>query len=393
MPYTFTRKIDYVDSAVANDVNELQEAIEALSKLGLDVLADPGSDRVLFWDDSEGALKWLTISTGLAITTDSLALSHLGLQDLADPDADRVLFWDDSEGKLKWLTLGDGLTITGTTIAPSSALHKPISVGGRLTLESGEPISIADQLAKSTVYYTPYIHNGIALYNDTASKWQMFSLAEKSLDISAANANTNYDIFLDYNSGNPTLRSLAWTDASTRATALVRQDGVLVKSGAPAQRYLGTFRTTGAAGKTEDSLAKRFLWNMYNRVPRLGGIDEATSHTYNSSVWRQWNDTPTLTEFVIGQRMTIAASARANIKIDNTAYSAKFAIVKDSAVIVASNFDYSMTLTTNTISTWSTIEFKTQCEVGYHYINVLEQVSTGGKGTFSEVITYLLLIE
>jgi len=42
--------------------------------------------------------------------------ADLGLGKLSDPNADRVLFWDDSAGALKWLTLGTGLTITDTTI-------------------------------------------------------------------------------------------------------------------------------------------------------------------------------------------------------------------------------------------------------------------------------------
>jgi len=35
---------------------------------------------------------------------------------LADPDADRIMFWDDSLGAVTWLTAGSGLTITATTI-------------------------------------------------------------------------------------------------------------------------------------------------------------------------------------------------------------------------------------------------------------------------------------
>lgn len=39
---------------------------------------------------------------------------------LADPNADRLMFWDDSAGAVDWLTPGTGLTITGTTIALST---------------------------------------------------------------------------------------------------------------------------------------------------------------------------------------------------------------------------------------------------------------------------------
>lgn len=35
---------------------------------------------------------------------------------LTDPNADRLMFWDDSAGAVTWLTAGTGLTITGTTI-------------------------------------------------------------------------------------------------------------------------------------------------------------------------------------------------------------------------------------------------------------------------------------
>ena len=39
---------------------------------------------------------------------------------LADPGADRIMFWDDSAGAVTWLTAGTGLTITGTTIEAAS---------------------------------------------------------------------------------------------------------------------------------------------------------------------------------------------------------------------------------------------------------------------------------
>jgi hypothetical protein len=40
---------------------------------GEDLPADPGADRILFWDESEDALKYLTVGTGLTITTDTIA--------------------------------------------------------------------------------------------------------------------------------------------------------------------------------------------------------------------------------------------------------------------------------------------------------------------------------
>jgi len=63
----------------------------------------------------------ISAGTGLAgggdITSSrTLSLSHLGIESLADPNADRILFWDDSETASKWLLCGDSVSISGTTL-------------------------------------------------------------------------------------------------------------------------------------------------------------------------------------------------------------------------------------------------------------------------------------
>lgn len=58
---------------------------------------------------------------------------------LADPGADRLLFWDDSAGAVDWLTLGTGLSTTGTTLnisaAPVSATYITQTADTALTNE------------------------------------------------------------------------------------------------------------------------------------------------------------------------------------------------------------------------------------------------------------------
>lgn len=51
-------------------------------------LTDPNADRILFWDDSAGAMTWLTASTGLTISTTSMTVrtsstSQTGIVELA----------------------------------------------------------------------------------------------------------------------------------------------------------------------------------------------------------------------------------------------------------------------------------------------------------------------
>ncbi len=157
--------------------------------------------------------------------------------------------------------------------------------GGRLTLESGVPISFTDQTAKTTLYYTPYINDKISLY--AAPDWELHTFTERSLSLAGLAANTNFDIFIYNNAGTLTLESVAWSTDTARATALATQDGIYVKTGELNKKFLGTIRTTSVIGQCEDSLLKRFISNYYNHTERnLRLIETTDSWTYNVNTWR-----------------------------------------------------------------------------------------------------------
>ncbi len=138
---------------------------------------------------------------------------------------------------------------------------------GRLTLTSGTPVTTSDVTAAETVYFTPFRGNKIDLYDSTNAQWVRVPFSELSLDV--PDATQMNDVFIYLSSGVLTLEAVAWTNDTTRATALTTQNGVLVKSGAVGRRYLGSFYgTTAGNGQTEDSIAKRYVWNYYNRVGR-----------------------------------------------------------------------------------------------------------------------------
>lgn len=162
-------------------------------------------------------------------------------------------------------------------------------VGGRLTTESGVTVSTSDRTSQGTIYYTPHLHDRIALYDGT--RWKLYAFTERSLALSGLTSGKNYDVFLYDNAGTLTLElSAAWTNDTTRADALTTQDGVLVKSGSTTRRYIGTIRTTGTT-TTEDSRAKRFVWNHYNRVRRsMLVLETADSWSYGTASWRQGNN-------------------------------------------------------------------------------------------------------
>jgi len=65
----------------------------------------------------QGVTGTIYVSNGTDV---SLADGGTGAS-LTDPNADRIMFWDDSAGAVTWLEVGSGLTITDTTITASGS--------------------------------------------------------------------------------------------------------------------------------------------------------------------------------------------------------------------------------------------------------------------------------
>lgn len=227
-------------------------------------------------------------------------------------------------------TLGAGANPAWDSVSSSGGGSNSI-MDGRLTLASGVPIPTTDQSAKTTVYLTPYLGNKIALYDGSA--WNVRTLTEISVAVPAT-TNTPFDVFCYDNAGTPTLEATSWTNDTTRATALTRQDGVLVKSGAATRRYIGTCRTTGSSGNTEDSVTKRFVWNFYNRVNKRMYVRDTNLHTYNGAT-RKWNnsDTNNKLEFIVGQYQSVGLNLAAGIKAGADASYAIVTFYLDGAAI------------------------------------------------------------
>lgn len=187
-----------------------------------------------------------------------------------------------------------------------------LTPGGRLTLATLTPVTVADQLAKTTIYYSPYVSDVIPIYD--GEHWIGWRFSELSVAVPNTTVKP-FDVFVYDNAGVLTLVTTDWTNDTTRAVALTMLNGRLVKSGTPTQLYLGTGRTTGAAGQCEDSVAKRFLANWYNVVQRKLLKETVGSHAYNAAAWRAWNnDATTIFEFVTPvQRDPVLVSMNAGI--------------------------------------------------------------------------------
>jgi hypothetical protein len=150
---------------------------------------------------------------------------------------------------------------------------------GRLTFSSGVAVPSSDLTGVSTVYFTPYNGNRMSLY--ASSKWNLVNFTEKSAAVPSTTS-LPFDIFGYLSAGTLAIETLSWTNDTTRATSLAMQEGILIKSGDATRRYLGTGRTTGVSGQSEDSISRRFLWNQCNRIPRkLQAAWSVIANTWN----------------------------------------------------------------------------------------------------------------
>jgi hypothetical protein len=191
-----------------------------------------------------------------------------------------------------------------------------VFTGGRVTLTSGTPVLSANTTAQTTIYYTPYLHNLISIYDGFV--FQTYAFAEQSVALDSSNflSGKNYDLFMALNAGLPTLGyGPAWTNNTTRANAISRQNGVWTNTATITLRtasgttfsaaankatYVGTARATanGQTGVTFNASASGGgavvigIYNAQNKVPISCWENDTiagTSYTYASSTWRNLN--------------------------------------------------------------------------------------------------------
>jgi hypothetical protein len=128
----------------------------------------------------------------------------------------------------------------------------------RLTLTTATPVTTADVTGASavTLFLSPYVGNRIDL-PDASGNPQRVTTAEISIAVPATTSQM-YDVFGFLSGSTATLELLAWTNDTTRATAIGPHQWPVDEVGRSTRLYLGSFRTTTVSGQTEDSFAKRY---------------------------------------------------------------------------------------------------------------------------------------
>lgn len=267
---------------------------------------------------------------------------------------------------------------------PSDFLWSP---GGRLTTQSGEPVSTADRSGQATLYYTAYEHALYPLW--TGRKWTGAELPvargsnstrQLELSLGGVASGSVYDVFLR---GRELALGPAWSSATARgdAAAIARTLGRWTLAADPRNLYLGTIYGSGS-GTIEDSVTKRYLWNAYNRVPRhLVVTDTTDSWTYSTQTWRQVRATASnKVELVLGLTGSLvrarayglcssdqAAWFGSGVGVDSTSTNSAQTFA---AVIIYANDLH------NSLGTYAGYP-----GIGYHYLAWLEIGYTGGTQT------------
>jgi hypothetical protein len=297
-------------------------------------------------------------------------------------------YWQSGDLRCSKNMYGGGTTFA--TVLDSSNFKSfvptaiPLSIAeGRLTLASGDgmPALIS---SGTTLYYTPFKGNKIALYNTTTAEWVLHTFSEVSLSLASTAAATNYDVFIYDNAGTKILELVAWANGTARVTtlaaALTTQNGVYVKNGAANKRYIGTIRTT-TAGTTTSTTTQQFIWNKDNQLPMFLDANDSTIHTFNgnSSVYAPWRNSTVLgltrTEFVCGLPTIVNVSCHASlvqgisgvgIDVTNaTSLSSAFFNNTSPYAIRAGGNDYTGYL------------------IGYHFLQIVRSGITGYTSTFN----------
>lgn len=303
-----------------------------------------------------------------------------------------------TRGTLEESSTGSAISLTSAATASViatagngnliEALLQGVTPGGRLTLESGVPVSTTDQTAKTSVYFTPYVHNMIVLWD--GADWCPTTFTEKTLALGTLTSGKPYDVFGYLSSGALVLESLAWTNDTTRATAVTLQDGRYCKSGDKTRLYLGSFYTTSttttedsAGGTTTQVGGKRFLWNMYNQVERHASvIDTAASWSYATATVRQANAaTGNKIQFMCGLDSLINAQLQATVYLVANSLKAAYAGFGVDSTTTMSGVNvagYNVASTGVYVSIGGAIS--NIFAAGYHY---LAWVESGADGTTS----------
>ena len=193
-------------------------------------------------------------------------------------------------------------TSKADSLAQSINHVQSVVCNGRLSMYSAGA-GFADFDQSPQLFLNPYKGNQISLF---VPGWgwvnhTLPSVSPPTLYFAGLNTGKCYDVFAYWDGAAVQLEGLAWSNLTARATSIVNQDGVWLKSTDLSRLYMGTFLPYSASA-VSDSKNERGLWNFFNRVARQVLVTVATaSWTYSTpGTWRSPNGSDAMVRVVIG---------------------------------------------------------------------------------------------
>lgn len=313
--------------------------------------------------------------------------------------------------KLARGALGTALVSDGVDAKWDYAPQTPS--GFRLSLTTALAVTTADVTAAATLYMTPYCGNWVYIFDGTG--FARYTAAELSLSLDSNSGHAgyhqsgkNFDAFAFVASGAVDIGTgPAWSSDTARGTGaatteLELYNGVYVNKNAITLRfgaasgdtvsvaarqatYIGSFRCT-ADGQTEDSLAKRFVFNAHNRLCRLMRVNDTTNTwTYTTDTYRQANGSAAnQLDFLIGLSETgVGAQVRARYQNSTTSVECYCAIGLDGTSGPANDCGYARAVNYGAnLPTMLSADYKGYPGLGRHYLAWLERSAATGTGTW-----------
>jgi len=247
--------------------------------------------------------------------------------------------------------------------------HSTMRPGGRLSLVSGDALPSSDIVAAPNIYYVPYVHDVIQLWD--GSIWMEFQFTELSIALGTLANTFPHDVFCYLNGGVPTLEILAWASDSTQTTATTIQDGRYCKSGDKTRLWLGTILPKTIT-TCEDSELFRGVWNVYNREGRFCTYttgDWASTLTTNGA-YREYagGNGVHCYRFVIGLAQNVPViTIASNLKTNNSSSGV--------AILIGDNQS-----TSNSPSAAQALTYMTSYSLAYNVPGTM--ISAAGKHTY-----------
>jgi len=290
---------------------------------------------------------------------------------------------------IKLFEKASGIYFVDSNSVVSGPLGAMFTPGGRLSMQSGTAVTTTDMHSGTSLWYNPHIHDMLSLWD--GSKIVPVQFAPTAISLAGLSGTSSFDVFTYLNSGVPAYETSMWTSPTVRAVDISMQNGRKCKVGDATRLYLGSFYTS-SGGQTDDSVAKRNVWNYYNRRYRSLWITDSNSHTYNNTTTRAWNnDAAIRVEYVCGvleDTMDIGVSA---VTLTGAA----------SGIIVAPAFDVTNSATTfdrlwhrtfvagdYVLGIMAAKKITTSLAIGWHWWQAVEASTASGTNTFYEVMIY-----